>query len=201
MFLDEHGTISSDRDENVWGYGYCILPQANVASFEQELSNRFPNGLHLRTVRPMRRKVNLVRELAQILPESDFYGGGHVQASIDYGKQTRYRVLSGLNEDASHQQMMDVATLAAAAPIRSNGLIQPDDLDPDATKDSRLYIVYLHALKFPVLALRQIVEQQTDLHLEVVAGFVANEEAHKRQIARLRSELERNVTNSYQHFR
>lgn len=198
MFLDEHGTISSDRDDEVWGYGYLLVPSEEVQRLEPLVRAKFPNGSHMRGIRLKRRPAR-VRELVDTLAGFHVFGGAHVQVTHDYGSRALNRVLAGLDEDAGEDQMREVAEAAGRAPVGPRGLVDPADVMPEARSDLRAYVTYMHALRFPIMAL-DAKTPGVDLRVEVIAGDVGNREAHQRQLARNYEQLCQNGVALYERY-
>jgi hypothetical protein len=195
VYLDEHGSVGSDRENAVWGYGFCALPSARVSNLEATLRAKFPGGLHLRHVR-RNRKADRLRELVEQLPMREFFGGGHVQTTIDYATRTYLRVLAGTGAPASADDRRNLEQLIAEAPIGAGGLVNPHDVLADATSEARLYTIYSHASRFPVLALRRSIPGNG----QIVAGHVGQPLAHERQVVQFKGDLESAVAATYEYF-
>lgn len=199
LYVDEHGTISSDSDDHIYGYGFFLVERgASTQRLEQRFFSAFPNGFHLKKI-PRNRKMQEASRLIQLLPRAGhFYGGGHIQLDPGYARKKVFNILSGTTSDSEQPSSSMMDAIAKLTP-GSEGIVDPNKLVPNVKKGGRMLATYSHVLRIPLISLMRAVSS-TDIEVQVYLGVVGSRKSHEDILSRISSPLASNLNESIKRF-
>lgn len=201
LFIDEHGTVGSDVDDEPYGYGFYLGPEGpEKDDLEAAIQRAFPQGFHLSRIRGTRRKLTESTRLLGLLPASEgFYGGGFVQTDPAYARRKFYHNLSGRGSDASEPSAELMQAVLDAQPTGGR-IVDPNDIACGAKEVGRLLAIYSHALRTPLMALMRSAASPREIELRIHLGVVGREDRYKEQVRKIAPSLRTNLQNTLDRF-
>ncbi len=200
LYIDETGTVGSDRDDEPFGCGFVICERGtDLDELRKAIVTEFPNGFHLKTIR-RRRKLARAKKLLSLLSDTGhFYVGGHVFTDPSYGRDKYFRAVSGLRSDSQTPPRWLVGSVNAA-PETAGGLVDPNDVAPISRDAGRLLSIYSASLRFPMVALMRAKDPPSKFEVHAHLGTVALLANYQRQMKQMAPSLTANWKSSFHLF-
>jgi hypothetical protein len=188
IFVDECGTIGSDRSDDPFGIGYFIT-QRTPATNELEAAIRaeFPSTFHLKGYRRGRR-VAQARRLVRLIPTTGvFYGGAVLFEEADHARNYVGDAISGRWPGIREATLR---AAVAAASVSRDRLLTVADVVPGLQETSRMFLCYQAVLRHPLIALTRCLGEPRKLEVHFHRSVVGAPDRFRAQLRQLSAGLE-----------